>query len=105
VRRRGFITLLGSLAVGWPFVARAQQPQRHIGVLMPNAEDDPVGQARVRALLDGLRQLGWTDGRNVRIDIRWSAGNSTDTDKYAAELRAWRGRVATPPDLVRSNMA
>jgi putative tryptophan/tyrosine transport system substrate-binding protein len=94
VRRRGFITLLGSLAVGWSYVARAQQPQRRIGVLMPNAEDDPVGQARVRALLDGLRQLGWTDGRNVRIDIRWSAGNSTDTDKYAAEL------LALTPDVL-----
>jgi putative ABC transport system substrate-binding protein len=94
VRRRGFITLLGRLAVGWPFVAHAQQPLRHIGVLMPNAEDDPVGQARARALLDGLRQFGWTDGRNVRIHIRWSAGNSTDTDKYAAEL------LALAPDVL-----
>ena len=94
MRRREFITLLGSLGVGWPLVARAQQPERRIGVLMPNAEDDPEGRARVRAFLDGLKQRGWTDGQNVRIDIRWSAGSPTDTDKYAAEL------LALAPDVL-----
>jgi putative tryptophan/tyrosine transport system substrate-binding protein len=94
MRRREFITLLGSLAAGWPLAAPAQQPKRRIGLLMPNAEDDPEGQARVRAFLDGLQQLGWTDGRNVRVDIRWTAGSPADTDKYAAEL------VAFTPDVI-----
>jgi putative tryptophan/tyrosine transport system substrate-binding protein len=94
MRRREFITLIGGLAVCRPLGAHAQQPKRRIGLLMPNAEDDPVGQARVRAILDGLAQLGWTDGRNVRVDIRWSAGSPADTDKYAAEL------VALTPDVI-----
>jgi putative tryptophan/tyrosine transport system substrate-binding protein len=94
MRRREFITLLGSLAASWPLTARAQQPKRRIGLLMPMAEDDPVGQARVRAFLDELQQLGWTDGRNVRVDIRWTAGNPADTDKYAAEL------LAFTPDVI-----
>src|SRR5262249_40477761 len=67
-RRRDLITLLGG-AAAWPLAARAQQNERmrRIGVLMSGAEDDPVNQARLAAFLDGLRQLGWTDGRNVRI--------------------------------------
>jgi putative tryptophan/tyrosine transport system substrate-binding protein len=94
MRRREFITLLGSAAAAWPLAAGAQQPKRRIGVLMSRVENDPEGQARVRAFLDGLQQLGWADGRNVRIDIRWTAGNPADTDKYAAEL------VALAPDLI-----
>jgi putative tryptophan/tyrosine transport system substrate-binding protein len=94
MRRREFITLLGSLAAGWPLAAPAQQPNRRIGLLMPNAGDDPEGQARVQAFLDGLQQLGWTDGRNVRVDIRWTAGSPVDVDKYAAEL------VAFTPDVI-----
>ncbi len=71
--RREFITLLGGAAAAWPLAARAQQPERmrRIGVLIAFAEDHPVGQARVTAFLQGLQQLGWTDGRNVRIDYRW----------------------------------
>jgi putative tryptophan/tyrosine transport system substrate-binding protein len=94
MRRREFITVLGGLTAGWPLAAPAQQPKRRIGLLMPNAEDDPEGQARVRAFLDGLQQLGWTDGRNLRVDIRWTAGSPADTDKYAAEL------VAFTPDVI-----
>jgi putative ABC transport system substrate-binding protein len=94
MRRREFITLLGSAAAAWPLAAGAQQPKRRIGVLMSRVENDPEGQARVRAFLDELQQLGWADGRNVRIDIRWTAGNPADTDKYAAEL------VALAPDLI-----
>jgi putative ABC transport system substrate-binding protein len=94
MRRREFITLLGSAAAAWPLAAGAQQPKRRIGVLMSRVENDPEGEARVRAFLDGLQQLGWADGRNVRIDIRWTAGNPADTDKYAAEL------VALAPDLI-----
>jgi putative tryptophan/tyrosine transport system substrate-binding protein len=94
MRRREFITFLGSTAASWPLAARAQQPKRRIGLLMPMAEEDPVGQARVRAFLDGLQPLGWADGRNIRVDIRWGAGKSADTDKYAAEL------LALTPDVI-----
>ena len=96
MRRRTFITLLGGTAVAWPLGARAQQPERmrRIGVLMSYAEDNPVGQARLTAFLEGLRQLGWADGRNVRIDSRWGAGDASLTRTYAREL------VAPGPDVV-----
>src|SRR5262249_46856433 len=73
VKRRTFISLLGGAAVAWPLAARAQQAERvrRIGVLMSLAADDAEGQARLAAFLQGLQQLGWTDGRNVRIDQRW----------------------------------
>jgi putative tryptophan/tyrosine transport system substrate-binding protein len=93
MRRREFITLIGSASVAWSIAARAQEPKRRIGVLMSMAEEDPEGQARVRAFVDGLQQFGWTEGHNVRIDIRW-AGNPADTGKYAAEL------VALAPDVI-----
>ena len=67
---------------------------RRIGVLMSLAADDPEAQARIAAFLQGLQQLGWTDGRNVRIDYRWGAGNADNTRKYAAEL------VALAPDVI-----
>ena len=70
---REFITLLGGAAASWPLAARAQQPEqmRRIGVLMNAAADDPQGQAGVAAFQQFLQQLGWSDGRNVRIDTRW----------------------------------
>src|SRR6476660_4622959 len=96
IGRREFITLLVGAAAAWPFAARAQQGERvrRIGVLVPFAEDHPVGQARVAAFLQGLQQLGWTDGRNVRIDYRWSAGDADCTHKFATEL------IALGPDVV-----
>ena len=74
MRRREFITLLGGTAATWPLAARAQQPERmrRIGVLLPATADDPEFQARVGAFLQGWQQLGWTIGRNVRIDTRWA---------------------------------
>jgi putative ABC transport system substrate-binding protein len=95
VKRREFISLLGASAA-WPLAARAQQAERvrRIGVLVPFAEDHPVGQARVTAFLQGLQQSGWTDGRNVRIDYRWSAGDADRTRKLATEL------IALGPDVV-----
>ena len=95
MKRREFITLLGG-AAAWPLAARAQEGERmrRIGVLMPFAEDNPVGQARLAAFLEGLRQLGWADGRNVRIDSRWGAGDASLTRTYAREL------VAPGPDVV-----
>jgi putative ABC transport system substrate-binding protein len=96
MKRREFITLLGGAAVAWPLAARAQQGERmrRIGVLMTLAADDPQGQARIAAFLLGLQQLDWTDGRNVRIDTRWAAGNADDIRRYAAEL------VALAPDVI-----
>jgi putative ABC transport system substrate-binding protein len=95
MRRRAFIAALGS-AAAWPVVARAQQPDRmrRIGVLTPLAADDPEGKARVAAFLNSLQQLGWTDGRNVRIDYRWSANNDADSRKFADEL------IGLTPDLI-----
>jgi ABC-type uncharacterized transport system substrate-binding protein len=95
MNRREFITLLGG-AAAWPVAARAQQPDRarRIGVLMTTAADDLEGQARLAALVQGLQQSGWTDGRNVRIDTRWAAGKADDTRKYAAEL------IGLAPDVI-----
>ncbi len=96
MRRREFITLIGGAAGAWPLGARAQQPERmrRIGVLMGQTADDPQGKARVAAFLQGLQQLGWTDGRNVRIDIRWTAGNADDLHRNATEL------VGLAPDVI-----
>jgi len=76
VRRREFIGLLGGAV--YPFAARAQQPdrQRRISVFMSTAADDPQSLARVGAFLRGLQELGWTDGRNVRIEYRWGSGEA-----------------------------
>jgi putative tryptophan/tyrosine transport system substrate-binding protein len=94
VRRREFIGLLGSAAC--PFAARAQPPDRlrRIGVLMNQAADDPQSLARVGAFLQGLQDLGWVDGRNVRIEYRWGSGDAGRIPKYAAEL------VALAPDVI-----
>jgi len=100
MRRREFLGVLGGAAAApamlSPRVARAQQGERlrHIGVLMTIAADDPQGQARIVAFVQGLQQFGWTDGRNVRIDIRWGAGSAERMRRYAAEL------VALAPDVI-----
>jgi putative tryptophan/tyrosine transport system substrate-binding protein len=94
--RREFITLLGSAAAAWPLAARAQQGERmrRIGVLSTLPADDPEATARTAAFLQTLQELGWTDGRNVQIDIRWGAGDAERIRKYVAEL------VALKPDVV-----
>ena len=94
--RRQFITLIGGAAAAWPITARAQQPEqmRRIGVLMNRVAGDPEGSARVAAFQHGLQQFGWTDGRNVRIDIRWGEDDADRERQYAAEL------VALAPDVI-----
>ena len=89
MKRRTFITLLGG-AAAWPVMARAQQAERmrRIGILLPAAENDAEYQARVGAFLQGLQQLGWTDGRNLRIDTRWATTDAADIRRHAAELAA-----------------
>ena len=96
VRRREFITLLGGVAVVWPLAARAQQRERmrRVGVLMNLAVGDPEGEARSAAFLEALQQLGWSDGRNVRIDYRWAAGDAGRFHRYAEEL------LALVPDVI-----
>jgi putative tryptophan/tyrosine transport system substrate-binding protein len=90
MRRRDFIAGLGGTVASWPLAARAQQRERmrRIGILLPAAADDAEFQARVGAFLQALALLGWTIGRNVRIDTRWAGANADDARKYAAELAA-----------------
>ena len=97
MRRRELITLLGG-AVVWPVAAVAQQPDRMrtIGLLVAGTADDPEYQARTGAFLQALKQLGWIDGRNVRIDIRWTTTNADALRKHAAEL------AALAPDVIVS---
>jgi putative ABC transport system substrate-binding protein len=87
MRRRDFITLLGGAAAGWPLAARAQQTERvrHIGMLL-GGTDDQVTQTRLTALRQGLEGLGWIEGRNVRIDIRFGEGDPNRFRAYAKEL-------------------
>ena len=98
LRRRDFIAGLGGAAV-WPLAARAQRPDRvrRIGVLMSLAENDLEAQARLAALARGLRDLGWTEGRNLRIESRWIAAGGLDRIR-AAVAEA----VASNPDLVHA---
>ena len=97
--RREFITLLGAAAATWPLAARAQQSERmrRIGVLMNTAADDTVFQTRVGAFLQGLALLGWTIGRNVRIDTRWATTDAAEIRRHAAELAALAPDVILAP--------
>jgi putative ABC transport system substrate-binding protein len=94
--RREFISLLGGAAAAWPLAAHAQQSEqvRRVGMLIGQAADDVDGKARLAAFVQGLQQLGWTDGRNVRIDTRWGGGDADRMRRYAAEL------VALAPDVI-----
>jgi len=96
MRRREFITLVGS-AAAWPLCGYAQQgeqPARRIGILLNTAADDPQFKTWIEAFLQSLQQLGWTDGRNVKIDYRWGAADAERVKRYAAEL------VALAPDVI-----
>ena len=97
--RREFMTLLGGAAAAWPLAARAQQTERmrRIGVLLPAAADNADFQVWVGAFQQGLALLGWTIGRNVRIDTRWATGNPAIIRKHAAEL------AALTPDVILSH--
>jgi putative ABC transport system substrate-binding protein len=99
MRRREFITLLCGAAAAWPLTARAQQPDRmrRIGVLMGFPESDSQAQSFIAAFQNGLQKLGWTDGRNVRIDTRWAAFDAESKQRFAKEL------FALQPDLILSH--
>jgi putative ABC transport system substrate-binding protein len=96
IRRRGFITLLGGAALS-PLAARAQQGVRRIGGLMPWDENDPASKANVSAFTQALAGLGWTDGRNVRIDLRWYGDDANRIRALAQEL------VGLQPDIIVTN--
>ena len=100
MKRREFIALLGGAAVAWPLVARAQQADRvrRIGMLLTAAADDPESLTRVGAFLQALAQLGWTVGRNVRIESRWGAGNAELIRKHAVEF------AALAPDVILADI-
>jgi putative ABC transport system substrate-binding protein len=99
LRRREFITLLGGAVVAWPKVTVAQQPDRlrRIGMLTVIAEDDPTAKARVAALRQGLEELGWIEGRNIRLEFRYAGGDPDRARKYAAEL------VSVGSDVIVAN--
>jgi putative tryptophan/tyrosine transport system substrate-binding protein len=100
MKRRDFITLLGGAAAAWPLAARAQQPERmkRIGVLMGYPENDSEAQTKIAAFQDGLQKLGWTEGRNTRIDTRWATpADAESVERFAKEL------VALQPDLILSS--
>jgi putative tryptophan/tyrosine transport system substrate-binding protein len=101
MERREFITLLGGATAAWPLAARAQKSSsvRHVSVLMSTASDDSLGQASSAAFAQGLQQLGWEIGSNIRIDYRWGAGDTERFRKYAAEI------VGLSPDLILGTSA
>ena len=101
IRRRDFISLLGGAAVGCPIAGRAQQPERirRISILLNSAPDDPRFQTWVGAFLQTLAVLGWTIGRNVRIDTRWTGANAAEARRHAAEL------AAVAPDVILAHGA
>jgi len=97
LRRRDFITLLGSVAATWPMAVRAQQGDRvrRIGVLMGLNENDPVAKTYVAAFTQALADLGWTDGRNVRMDLRWAGDDDNDRIRALAQEL-----VGLQPDII-----
>src|SRR5215472_12888490 len=99
MRRREFITLSGGAAIAWPLAAHGQQGalMRRISMLMGWDESDPVVQGHLIAFAEELRKLGWTNGQNVQVDVRWAAGKADRTRAYAKEL------VQLQPDVIVSN--
>src|SRR5262249_4801404 len=96
IRRRELLVALGGTAAAWPLAVRAQQPERirRIGALLYPAADDPTAEASIAAFRQGLQRLGWSEGRNISIDLRWGGGDLERVRRYAAEL------VASAPDLI-----
>ena len=96
IKRREFVGLLGGATVAWPFVALAQKPDRsrRIGVLMSLGENDPEGRAQLSGFTQGLAALGWPEGPNLRMDVRWGGGDVNKIRTFAKEL------VAAQPDLI-----
>lgn len=96
MRRREFFGVLGG-AAALPLAARAQQTMRRVAILMATRDTDPEGQARFKGFLEGFRRLGWIEGKNVHIDVRWAHGSADRTRQLAAEF------VALAPDIIVAN--
>jgi putative ABC transport system substrate-binding protein len=94
VKRRAFITLLGGAMAPWPLAARAQQPIRQVAVLVPTRDADPEYQRRLKSLREALQNLGWTEGHNIRIDVRWAGDSREQIQQIASSL------VSLAPDLI-----
>ena len=94
MRRREFITLLGGATAAWPLGARAQQSMRRVAIINVRLETDPQGQSQLKAFRQGFEKLGWDDGRNAKIDVRWAGGNAEQMREIVTEL------VALKPDVI-----
>src|SRR5947207_45427 len=96
MRRRAFLTLLGGAAATWPIAASAQRGGRvrRVGVLMSGVATDTEYQSQLAAFVQGLRQLGWIEGQNLRVEVRWNAGDSELARTYAAQL------IGLMPDVI-----
>jgi putative tryptophan/tyrosine transport system substrate-binding protein len=94
MRRREFITLLGGATAAWPLGARAQQSMRRVAIINVRLETDPQGQSQLKAFRQGFERLGWDDGRNVKIDVRWAGGNAEQMREIVTEV------VALKPDVI-----
>jgi putative ABC transport system substrate-binding protein len=97
MKRRQFITLLGGAAVSWPLAARARERVRRLAALIAYTEDNAEAQRWVAVFRDGLQQLGWVDGRNLRIDYRWGGIDMNTLHRFAKEI------VAANPDVIFSS--
>src|SRR6516225_8441628 len=99
IGRRELLAALGGAVAAWPLAARAQQGDRmrRLGILMVGAESDPQYQADVAVFREGLQKLGWVDGQNIRIEVRWAGFDAETMRRYAKEL------IALQPDLILSN--
>ena len=97
MKRRAFMALLGGTVAAWPLATQAQQTMRRVAVLMATHDTDADGRARLNAFLEAFRRLGWEDGRNVTIDIRWSGGSAERTRDIATEFAALK------PDVIVAN--
>ena len=97
IPRRSFITLLGGAAAVWPMAARGQPSMHRVAVIMITSEADPLGQGRLKAFLQGMEKLGWIDGRNVRVHIRWAGGSAERISEIVSEI------LALKPDVVVAN--
>src|SRR5437879_2087047 len=97
MRRRDFISLFGGMATAWPLAGRAQQSMRRIGVLMTYPESDPEAQGFIASFREGLQKLRWAEGRNIRMDIRWTSADVESMQRFAKEL------VELKPELILSH--
>jgi len=98
MKRREFMAALGGAAVTWPLAARAQpsEPMRRVGMLMPYSQGDADGQAVIAAFQRRLQDLGWTEGRNIRFEIRWASGDPDKARTFATEL------IGMTPDVIKT---